>query len=111
MFTALAIATVFCVFLCLVLVGLCANLLTELREARNLINANSRMLESLRNEVASLRRITTGLDKAFGEFLEWIYNPIPDDEVPEAERAEAEQPEKAEPERPRVAIAEGGGHD
>ena len=98
MYTFAFILLLLCTVLCFVLVGYCAVILNELREARDTQAALSRQISDLRSDICALHRL------AAGDFIEELSAPLPDEEP-------AEQGEHENEERPRVTFAEGGGHD
>lgn len=104
MYTFAFILLLLCTVLCFVLVGYCAIILNELREARDTQAALSRQIADLRSDICALHRLAAGIDSALADFIEEMTAPLPDEEP-------AEQGERENEECPHVTFAEGGGHD
>lgn len=103
--TAFAFALLLlCVVLGFVLVGYCAVILNEVRQARDTQAALSRQIADLRSDVRSLYELAEDIDDELSDFIEALSAPLPDEES-------AEQSGHENEESPSVTFAEGGGHD
>lgn len=74
--TAFAFALLLlCVVLGFVLVGYCAVILNEVRQARDTQAALSRQIADLRSDIGQLYNLAAGIDRALADFIEELSAP------------------------------------